>query len=574
MLWFFNHKIAPETDLISNWNELSNDQQKWYCAALLREHFDAGYRTLVERLENSSRLASEAGFSSCNISHYSTFSRKIRDFNDEMIREATQRASNAAYHVMLPGGTHFSRIGTDPSKPRSYYELLNKDWEVSMDKKMSEATRVVAEYLALTTPHLRFDRDREASNFQYPITEFYRLFAHIALEDCYAANGAEILQWQSDDEVNVPSPSLIHKYASEREVEDHEERFFQATCALLEREGLSPSEPIHLAYDVTTSPWYGEDHKWTTGSLPENNTNQFWHYAVLSAIPPGQNDIDSSCRNYILSVTPVKNRSEISAALNRMLNRVRSNLELELDRIYLDRQMYESGVVTECRKHDLNWIIQAPNKGAAKELASNTPLSELTNERKGVEFSDFDYSHRQVNVFVSRVHEDEVGRDDLKFTPSTELTRYSDEDSGGSPSENGSESDRDRQLGEYGVDTPEIEETSSTNKDGLAVGNPNTHTAWITDLDVEERNLRGLAYQFRKRWKIETAIRQLKRDFLGRCGSSNRRVRTLYVGAAQLFFNFWVALNHELPYRLRDPPGFRLTAQETLHAIRDADVIL
>ena len=34
---------------------------------------------------------------------------------------------------------------------------------------------------------------------------------------------------------------------------------------------------------------------------------------------------------------------------------------------------------------------------------------------------------------------------------------------------------------------------------------------------------------------------------------------------------FWVALNHELPYHLGDPAGFRLTGLETLHAFRKAD---
>ena len=56
-----------------------------------------------------------------------------------------------------------------------------------------------------------------------------------------------------------------------------------------------------------------------------------------------------------------------------------------------------------------------------------------------------------------------------------------------------------------------------------------------------------MAYHYRSRWKIETAIRQLKHTFQGECRSSRREVRTLYCGAAQLFFNFWVALNREAP---------------------------
>lgn len=57
------------------------------------------------------------------------------------------------------------------------------------------------------------------------------------------------------------------------------------------------------------------------------------------------------------------------------------------------------------------------------------------------------------------------------------------------------------------------------------------HTARITDYDVEDvpdERLRKYAYQFRDRWQVETAIRQLKHDFQGRCGSRKRAVRTFY----------------------------------------------
>jgi len=154
---------------------------------------------------------------------------------------------------------------------------------------------------------------------------------------------------------------------------------------------------------------------------------------------------------------------------------------------------------------------------------------------------------------------------------------FSSDDGGDSNRTNSSrqEPSSSKQLDEYGVDTPERTAeppSADDDKQALGVGNLDTHTAWITDLDVETRNIRGLAYQFRNRWKIETAIRQVKNDFQGRCGSSSREVRALYLGTAQLFFNFWVALNRELPYRLGDPDEFRLTGQEALHAIRDADV--
>ncbi|SEA39927.1 hypothetical protein SAMN04488065_2949 [Haloplanus vescus] len=574
-LRYFKNKLAPDTDLLDNWEELDDKQQRWYCAGLLKLHFDDDYRSLEDRLTKWSQVAGEAGFNSQDIPHYSTFSRHLRDLDEEVLAKAAQRASNAALHQQLAGGTPFDLLGTNPSKPRSYYELLGKDWEVSMDKKMTEATEAVAEYLALTIPHLRFDRDQMAPNFQYPIQSFYQLLAHLALEDCYAENGAELLRWLSDDDIDIPPPSTVRTYAKQYGVEQHEERFFNATCALFERMGLSPQDQVHFAYDITTDPWYGKENRWVTGSVPEDNTNQFWHYAVLSIVPSDQNEINLPCRNYILGATPIKDRTEIAEALDRMLNRVQSNLDLDLGRIYLDRQMYQGGVVTKCREHGLNWVIQAPKKGEARELISKTPLSKKTNKRTEVDFSDLDYSHRNVNLFVSRLHEDEIGRDDLSFTPSTEITNFDDADNSDRTNSSQQDSSSSKQLGEYGFDTPEPTEEPTTSDEGeqaRGVGDPDTHSAWITDLDIETRDIRGLAYQFRNRWKIETAIRQLKHDFLGQCGSSDRRVRALYMGTAQLFFNFWVALNRELPHRLGDPEGFRLTGQEILHAVREADV--
>lgn len=109
-------------------------------------------------------------------------------------------------------------------------------------------------------------------------------------------------------------------------------------------------------------------------------------------------------RNYILGATPIKERSEKAEALDRMLREVRSTLDFDLGRIYLDRQMYQGDIVKTCREHGLNWLIQAPNKGAAKELAKETPLSEECDYKKGVEFSDFDYESSRATLALRAVH--------------------------------------------------------------------------------------------------------------------------------------------------------------------------
>ena len=75
-----------------------------------------------------------------------------------------------------------------------------------------------------------------------------------------------------------------------------------------------------------------------------------------------------------------------------------------------------------------------------------------------------------------------------------------------------------------------------------------TWSVWNTNMDIEERDLRGLAYQYRYRWRVETAIRKLKQDFTGRCGVDSPRSRAFYLGTGQLLFNFWVGLRRELPH--------------------------
>ena len=570
MLRHFELRIVPECDEIGNWDDLDRRSQRLHRTAVLQKHFESsnwGYRELEEVLEEGRTIPRELGFGSNDGTDHTTISTAIKalDVPEGFHAEAAEYSYNASLYNGLPETPSFDRLPPYPPKPRSYYELADGEkWTVDMDSKMERATKTVAEYMALVSPTLELHRDKSAAQFKYPVEEIYRLLAHIALEKCAAKNGSELLAWLSDSD--TPSDSTLHEYIDPvddddptYEVEEIEEMFMKATCSLLERETLAPTSPVHLAYDITATPWYGdEDHIWVTGTIPEDNTNQFWHYAVLSTVSPG--------RNYVLGVTPIKDRKEKAAALDRMLNQLRSHLDLELGRIYLDRQMYASGVIRKCRQHGLNWLIQAPEVGTPKRLARKTPLSK-ENDTAKFQMTGFKHEYEKVNCFVQRIHEDEIEYDDRVSTPSTELTRYVGNDSG---SDDAERPDEQNQLSEYADEIPEAEEDPNES-DAPGVGNPDTHRAWITDLDVEERDLRGLAHQYRDRWKIETAIRQIKHTFQGQCRSSRRQVRTLYFGAAQLFFNFWVALNHELPHHLGHPANFRLTGLETLHAIRDAD---
>jgi hypothetical protein len=177
--------------------------------------------------------------------------------------------------------------------------------------------------------------------------------------------------------------------------------------------------------------------------------------------------------------------------------------------------MYREDVVTTCREQGLGFLIQAKDTGAPGELMARIDAGEADGENN-VRFAGLPREKR-VNTFAYPIHRGEIGSE---------------------------------------------QRTGS-------------HKAWITDYDVEgvsEAVLRKYAYQFRDRWRVETAIRQLKHDFQGRCGSGKRSVRAFDFGAAQMFFNYWAALNHELAYHFDDRENYRVTATETLHAIREADV--
>ena len=218
--------------------------------------------------------------------------------------------------------------------------------------------------------------------------------------------------------------------------------------------------------------------------------------------------ICSSEYNYILGATPVQKKSNKSATLRRMLKWFRQLTDYDVDRCYLDSEFFERAAFEACRDFNVDAMIQAKPVGDVGDLLDGVDQGGY-DSASNVDFSSLT---PRPNAFVAPVNPEETGAE-----------------------------------------------------------KQDSHTAWITDLDVTERDLRGLAYQYRYRWRIETAINQLKNTFLGRCKSSQRQVRTLYFGAAQLFFNFWVALRSDLPHQMGDMADIRVTGQELLHAIREAD---
>jgi len=253
---YFDFTLVQRSDLFEGWDDLEPKDQRMVRAAVLKELFDDSYQDLEERLNSSGLVAQEVGFGPGDIPSDTTLWRGIHDLDSDVIEEAAQRVRDALLHDILPSRRSLTTAGTNPGKPRFFYEITKYEREISTDRKMQRVTEIAAEYMELAISSIGFERDSTKPNYRYPPESFYRLLAHIALEDCYAANGSEMLRWLTDADVAVPDSTTLHTYARKYDVDEHAERFLDATKALLERDGLLPTEPVHLGFDITEIPWY------------------------------------------------------------------------------------------------------------------------------------------------------------------------------------------------------------------------------------------------------------------------------------------------------------------------------
>lgn len=374
-----------------------------------------------------------------------------------------------------------------------------------------------------------------------------------------------MLRWLSDGDIGVPDSTTLHKCARKYDVGEHAERFLDATQALLEREGLHPTEPVHLGFDITKVPWYGKvdtdqeggptKEEWRIKSGVKDNTTWFWAVAVLSIVTPD--------RNYVLGFEPVSGADGYDRALDTMLERTEERFDLDLGRIYLDRGLGNTKIMDVCEEHGLKWLTQGKMNGERKKLVKKLPAN-TPGWQKRVKFGA---DNKEINIFVCPDHEATIkstGKGISDKNKTVTLCRYI-QDADEAQSED---------TETEGSDTPDSAESAegrgAKSHDKVESRSNGTWSAWNTNMDVAERDLRGLAYQYRNRWRVETAIRQLKQDFIGRCGSDSHRVRAFYLGTGQLLFNFWVALNRELPQHFGHA-GVQVTGLELLHGFRKAD---
>ena len=177
---------------------------------------------------------------------------------------------------------------------------------------------------------------------------------------------------------------------------------------------------------------------------------------------------------------------------------------VDAKRVYLDKEFHQEAVIEALRSVGYDFLIQAKRIGDVKQLLNKTTPGEI-GARMGVSVGDLT---PPTNALVVPVPEEEIGSEE------------------------------------------------------------NKRRAYLTDMDVENRNLEGLYHQFRERWSIETLFWQLKDHYLPKTNSPDGRVRTFYLNTALLFYNMHTLVNR-VP-SLHVPGDTGITGWEVLHAIREA----
>lgn len=487
---------SPAIDLVLDQRrDLDDKEWRRWALVLIARARDSSVRATVRRLEDHPDLADRMGFDD-GVPHHSTISRSVDlDDTEEVLQPFLKRMRHAAL-----------RMGaTIPDSLAEEYGLINwVDADVTMDEKMDTAESLLASLLTGVLPHIGFDRDPDAPNYNYPPESFYALLAHLALEQSFAETGARTLQWMGAQST-VPEAKTLFRYIREYTVEEIDEKFAAATATLLDNADL-PS-PLHLAYDVTNVRWYGDSSvHWANGTLPKDNTSYAWQFAVLSAVHPDH--------MYILGALPLRSESNLDAILRLFLRRAIDRFDVSVGRVYMDSQLARAGVIETIRSVNADYLIQAPDDGKVSNLLDAAPAGE-PEPKPNIPFSDFSGPDRP-NAFAYPIPPAEVG---------------------------GTNQKRD-------------------------------HTAFLTDLDVEERDLQGLAYQFRSRWRIETSIRELKNRFHARTRSDDGEIRAWFFLTAALFYNLHSRINGMLPAWLGVPPGeVHLTGEEFLHILREGEFV-
>jgi len=387
----------------------------------------------------------------------------------------------------------------------------------------------------ITTP-LTFNRTHNISN---DFDRFIGIAAQSALQDVAPRTARNTAKYHYPVE-NIPSGDTLQSYISEVAADDNGEipyvsddiitqfnecyhNFFELLSKL---EGIGNDQL--LLVDTTKVPTTSNSDnpallsrfKSNSGKYSDDEANMGWGYQLMAAA--GEDHV------YIRSILPYYNRDETQERLEKQLQWINDDSNVDAYALIGDKGYYKKDVVKICREYlNDDWLICAEVDGDIERLIRKTPAGK-TNKLLTPDFGTTKL-YPEPNAFVypntSSDDNDSVTLADYEAVTGNDRKRY--------------EHETDHQ----------------------------SHIGYLTDRDLDDDSMRKLHVLYQRRTNIEPPIGQIKDIYLPYCESNNPAIRYYMMSLAGLFYNF-----HQLVNRSYSPERgvpLDISGAELLTAITD-----
>lgn len=487
---------------------IDEGEEKYWKAAVVKEARGDSLRDFEGVLDAgyNYHLCDQLGFDHTDPPSYSTLARHW-DYDDHVLDAIEELGVRARYAGLW--------VGVD-FPPDLQEEGWGVDLILEQDPKLNEKMicmrHLVEEALGVMWPHLSFGRDPDEPAFKLSPASFVSLFSHLALEQSYLETGRRTLEWL-DFPAPLPSSSTTRQYISELDVEKVDQMLECATAALLLQEQDTPVYVDPTEADIEPPVHLAYDTtkiRWYGDSSAEWTSKTLPRNNSSSAWVFGILSIVSENTAYVLGALPLRSQTEIGNYLRRFLRRVQGVYDLEIGRVYLDSELYTTQALNALRSNDVDFLIRAKDTGEVSDLLDDADDGD-PKARTNVSFGDLSLNRRP-DAFAWPIPEEETG----------------------------------------------------------SAGRDRDHVAFLTDMDLDDRDLETLGRKFRDRWGVETAIREIKNRYHARCNSPNPTVRAFYFMMATVLYNVSQYVDNRLDERLR-AEDVKWSGEELLHVTREID---
>jgi len=507
---------------------------KYAVCLYLEEVYGYNSSELVDHLDKNEDVRERIGVQ--EDVHNATISNK----SDEE-KQYYQPLSNAAKRAVL----HLYAEGRQlPESTLSHHGLTGDPDPTVSDTNLTDAVEQEAAlqwaelFLENITTPLTFNRTYHKSK---DFDRFIGIAAQSALQDVSPRTARNTARYHYPVE-NIPSGDTLQSYISEVAADEDGEipyvsddiitqfnecyhNFFQLLSKL---EGIGNDEL--LLVDTTKVPTTSNGDnpalvsrsKSNSGKYSNDDASMGWGYQLIAAA--GENHV------YIRSILPYYNQDETQERLEKQLQWINDDPNVDVYALIGDKGYYKKEVVKICRKYlNDDWLICAEVRGDMKRLIGRTPPGD-TNKLLTPDFG-VRKLYPEPNMFVYP-NTSSDGNDNVTLADYEVVTS----------------NDRNRKRYEHETDHQ-------------------SHIGYLTDRDLDDDSMRKLHVLYQQRTNIEPPIGQIKDIYLPYCESNNPAIRYYMMALAGLFYNFHQLVNRS--YSLERGVPLDISGAELLTAITD-----